>query len=76
MYSDLVTTLQTEWGRKLTKEFEGNAQRILEELHRFNAIDTKEEGNAKEEEMKKYWWSINSDNFTLMYGQEMDALVD
>ena len=42
----------------------------------FNAIDTKEEGNAKEEEMKKNWWSINSDNFTLMYGQEMDALAN
>ena len=42
----------------------------------FNAIDTKEEGNTKEEEMKMYWWSINSDNFTLMYSQEMDTLAD
>ena len=33
MYSVLVTTLQTERGRELTKKFEGDAQRILEELH-------------------------------------------
>ena len=26
--------------------------------------------------MKEFWWSINSDNFTLMYGQEVDALAD
>ena len=31
---------------------------------------------AREEEMKKFWWSINSDNFTLMYGQEMDTLAN
>ena len=26
--------------------------------------------------MKKFGWSINSDSFTLMYGQEVDALAD
>ena len=26
--------------------------------------------------MKKFWWSNNSDNFTFMYGQEVDALAD
>ena len=45
-------------------------------MHIYNAIDTKEEVKAKEEEMKKFWWSINSDNFTLMYGQEMDTLAN
>ena len=30
----------------------------------------------KEEERKKFWWSMTSDNFTLMYGQEVDALAD
>ena len=33
MYSVLVTTLQTKRGRELTKEFEGDAQRILREMH-------------------------------------------
>ena len=45
-------------------------------LHIYNAIEANEEGNSKEEEMKKFWWSMNSDNFTLMYGQEVDALAD
>ena len=45
-------------------------------LHIHNAIETKEEGNAKEEEMQKFWWSMHNDNFTLMYGQEVDALAN
>ena len=45
-------------------------------LHIYNAIETKEEGKLKEEEMKKFWWSMNSDNFTFMYGQKVDALAD
>ena len=45
-------------------------------LHTHNAIEAKEEGKSKEEEMKKFWWSMYSDNFTLMYGQEVDALAD
>ena len=31
---------------------------------------------AKEEEMKKFWWSMKSDNFALMYGKKMDVLAD
>ena len=45
-------------------------------LHIYNVIEAKEEGKSKEAEMKKFWWSMNRDNFTLMYGQEMDALAD
>ena len=45
-------------------------------LHIYNAIEANEEGKSKEEEMKKFWWSMNSDSFTLMYGQEVDALAD
>ena len=33
MYSILVTILQTECGRELTKEFEGDAQKLLEKMH-------------------------------------------
>ena len=45
-------------------------------MHTHNAIEAKEEGKSKEEEMKKFWWSMYSDNFALMYGQEVDALAD
>ena len=36
MYSILVVTLQTERGKKLTKEYEGNARQILAELHEYH----------------------------------------
>ena len=42
----------------------------------FNAIEAKEKGTKKEEELKNFWWAVSNDNFTLMYGQEMDAVVD
>ena len=42
----------------------------------LNAIEAKEKGNKKEEEPKNFWWAVNNDNFTLMCGQEMDAVVD
>ena len=45
-------------------------------LHIYNAIESKEEGKARAEEMKKFWWPMNSDNVTLMYGQEVDAMAD
>ena len=45
-------------------------------LHIYNAVESKEEGKSREEEMKKFWLSMNSYNFTLMYGQEVDGLAD
>ena len=33
VYSILVTSLQTERGRELVKELEGNARSIISELH-------------------------------------------
>ena len=44
--------------------------------HIFEAIGTKEQGPEREEEMRRFWWAFENDNFTLMYGQEMDALID
>ena len=26
--------------------------------------------------MRRFWWAFDNDNFTLMYGQEMNALID
>ena len=45
-------------------------------LHMFDAIEAKEEGPKREEELKRFWWAFKNDNFTSMYGQEMDAVVD
>ena len=42
----------------------------------FEAIDEKEQGHEREEEMRRFWWAFENDNFTLMYGQEMNALID
>ena len=42
----------------------------------FEAIDEKEQGPEREEEMRRFWWAFNNDNFTLMYDQEMNALID
>ena len=42
----------------------------------FDVIEAKEEGPEREEELKRFWWAFKNDNFTLMYGQEMDAVVD
>ena len=30
----------------------------------------------REEELRRFWWAFENDNFTLMYGQEMNALID
>ena len=42
----------------------------------FDMIEAKEEGPEREEEQKRFWWAFQNDNFILMYGQEMDAVVD
>ena len=26
--------------------------------------------------MRRFWWAFNNDNFTLMYDQEMNALIN
>ena len=44
--------------------------------HMFEAIDEREQGPEREEEMRRFWWAFDNDNFTLMYGQEMNALID
>ena len=36
VYSVLVTSLQTEKGREMVKEFEGDAQSILSKLHHYH----------------------------------------
>ena len=36
VYSVLVTTFQTEKGRELVKEFEGDAQSIISKLHHYH----------------------------------------
>ena len=45
-------------------------------LHMFEAIEAKEEGPEREEELKRFWWAFKNENFTLMYGREMDAVVN
>ena len=42
----------------------------------FDMIETKEEGPEREEGQKWFWWAFQNDNLILMYGQEMDAVVD
>ena len=42
----------------------------------FEAIDAKEQGPEREENMRRFWWAFKNDNFTLMYGQEMNTLID
>ena len=44
--------------------------------HMFDMIETKEQGPEREEELRRFWWGFKNDNFTLTYGQEMDAVVD
>ena len=39
-------------------------------------LNQKEEGPEREEELKRFWWAFINDNFTLLYGQEMDAVVN
>ena len=41
----------------------------------FEAIGAQEQG-PKREELRRFWWAFENDNFTLMYGQEMNAMVD
>ena len=43
----------------------------------FEAVEAREEqGPEREEELRRFWWTFENDNFTLMYGQEMNALID
>ena len=42
----------------------------------FEAIGAQEQGPKREEELRRFWWAFENDNFTLMYGQEMNAMVD
>ena len=42
----------------------------------FDATEAKEQGPKREEELRRFWWAFENDNFTLMYGQEMDAVVN
>ena len=53
-------------------------QEIWQERHQhmFEVFDAKEQGPKREEEMRRFWWAFKNDNFTLMYGQEMNALID
>ena len=44
--------------------------------HMFDMIEAKEQGPKREEELRRFWGAFKNDNFTLMYGQEMDAVVD
>ena len=40
------------------------------QFHIYKDIKAKFEGEVKEKEMEKFWWMIDSDTFTLMYGHE------
>ena len=53
-------------------------EEIWQERHwqLFEAFDKEEEGPEREEEMRRFWWAFDNDNFTLMYGQEMNALIN
>ena len=53
-------------------------EEIWQERHwyMFEAIDKKEQGPEREEEMRRFWWEFDNDNFTLMHGQEMNALIN
>ena len=44
--------------------------------HMFEAIEAKEQGPEREKELRRFWWAFKNGNFTLMYGQEMNALID
>ena len=44
--------------------------------HMFEVIEAKEQGPKREEELRRFWWVFENDNFTLMYGQEMNALIN
>ena len=42
----------------------------------FEAIEAKEQGPKREEELRRFCWAFENDNFTLMYGQEMNAMIN
>ena len=44
--------------------------------HMFEVIEAKEQGPEREEELRRFWWAFKNDNFTLMYGQEMNAMIN
>ena len=53
-------------------------EEIWQERHwyMFESIEAKEQGPKREEELRRFWWAFENDNFTLMYGQEMNALIN
>ena len=44
--------------------------------HMFEVIEAREQGHEREEELRRFWWAFKNDNITLMYGQEMNALIN
>ena len=42
----------------------------------FDAIEAKEQGPNREEELRRFCWAFKNDNFTLLYGQEMDVVIN
>ena len=42
----------------------------------FEVTEAREQGPKREEEHRRFSWAFKNDNFTLMYGQEMNALID
>ena len=42
----------------------------------FEVIEAKEQGPKREEELRRFWWAFENDNFSLMYDQEMNALIN
>ena len=70
MYSILVATLQSERGKELTQEHEGDAQQILTELHEYH---TKSE-MAQHENVELTTNSPTSDLLTHAKGQHNSSL--
>ena len=42
----------------------------------FEAIEANEQGPQREEELRRFLWAFENDKFTLMYGQEMNAMIN
>ena len=43
--------------------------------HMLEVVEAREQG-SKGEELRWFSWAFENDNFSLMYGQEMNALID
>ena len=61
VYSVLVTSLQTEKGRELVKEFEGDARSILSKLHHYHT-----QSNVEQHEVV----TLTTYNTSLIVGKE------